>query len=269
MLTIADAFDAALREAVDAVEPGWDLTFLERGFVAASPSWDYGALARAAAADARTVVDIGTGGGEFLRDLLPLGARRVIALEGFEPNVPIARRNLEPRGVEVIQVPLGVYDAYGPGPGPDGFHPERKLPLADASVDVVLVRHSGFAVSEAARVLRRGGVLVNEGIGPRNMEQLRERFVGPHIRRDDTPSEPPPAPSAASLTVVDDRDELLRGVFLDVAAVAYYLLKVPWHVADFCVERYRTELLAVDDAIAAVGALEVTVHRSLLVARKD
>ena len=51
--------------------------------------------------DAATMLDMGTGGGEFLFSLHPL-PKTVYATEGYKPNVPIARQRLEPLGVKVV-----------------------------------------------------------------------------------------------------------------------------------------------------------------------
>ncbi len=79
---------------------GWDVTEHARGVWTADPPWSYDDLADEALAGAGSVVDLGTGGGEWLlgRPHLPSETH---ATEGWPPNLPVARRALEPRGVAV------------------------------------------------------------------------------------------------------------------------------------------------------------------------
>ena len=52
------------------------------------------------------MLDIDTGGGEFLRSIAPLPSRSA-ALESYPPNVAVARNNLAPLGVAVREVAVG------------------------------------------------------------------------------------------------------------------------------------------------------------------
>jgi hypothetical protein len=48
----------------------------------------------------------------------------------------------------------------------------------------------------------------------------------------------------------------------------FYLRIIPWQVADFSVEKYRTKLYAIHDDMLAHGPLVVHDHRILVEARK-
>jgi hypothetical protein len=49
-----------------------------------------------------SMLDVGTGGGEFLSKLQPL-SEMIYATKGYLPNVPKARKRLEPLGVEIFK----------------------------------------------------------------------------------------------------------------------------------------------------------------------
>jgi hypothetical protein len=65
--------------------------------------WDYAALVADLARDARSALDLGTGGGERLAVMRPLLPERVYATEEWHVNAPIAHRRLRAVGVPVVQ----------------------------------------------------------------------------------------------------------------------------------------------------------------------
>ena len=108
-------FDALVAEPIEF--GGWDFSsFIERISEAPTP-WNYTALAAAAAKRSRSMVDMGTGGGELLLELVQeLGneaPHSIYATEAWETNIPVARKCLEPHGITVVpfaedsRLPLG------------------------------------------------------------------------------------------------------------------------------------------------------------------
>ena len=84
-------FDDLLAEAVAAPFAGWDFSWIaDRQSLDPLP-WDYRAIVEAAASHAETMLDMGTGGGEFLSSLDRV-PRLTIATEGYRPNWPVAAR---------------------------------------------------------------------------------------------------------------------------------------------------------------------------------
>ena len=82
---------------------GWDFSFvtgtgrMQEGLL----TWSYGSMARRLVRQANALLDMGTGGGELLSMLRPF-PKKIWATEGYAPNVPIAKKRLEPLGVRVI-----------------------------------------------------------------------------------------------------------------------------------------------------------------------
>jgi hypothetical protein len=95
-------FDELVTEALTAPFSGWDFSWLDRRSWTEPLPWDYSARVAALARCARTMLDMGTGGGEALSGL-PDRAPRTIATEAWPPNVPEAGRRLRPLGIPVIQ----------------------------------------------------------------------------------------------------------------------------------------------------------------------
>jgi hypothetical protein len=99
-------FDRLVAEAEAQAFSGWDFSYLNGRMEVGQVSWDYRASVMRAIPCATALLDMGTGGGEFLASLTPL-PRDTCATEAYPPNVPVTRQRLEPLGVQVaVVVPL-------------------------------------------------------------------------------------------------------------------------------------------------------------------
>jgi SAM-dependent methyltransferase len=121
-----------------------------------------------AAADPRDLLDIGTGTGRMLEVLAPR-VERALGIDQSREMLAVARVNLERAGLENGAVRLG--DMY-------------QLALPDASFDAVVIHQvlhyadrPASVIAEAARVLRRGGLLVLVDFAPHTLEYLREEHA--------------------------------------------------------------------------------------------
>ena len=230
---------------------GWGLAALDGWLEEESPPWDYEELVRHELGFAGSALDLGTGGGEFLRSLEDALPVEMHATEGCPRNVPLARRTLEPLGVEVQE-----YDCESGDP----------LPYGDASVDLVFCRHEAYVAAEVARVLRPGGWFVTEQVEGHNLDDLAALFGGGHAHPAITLPALRREAEAAGLTV--ERLEGWHGRirFESVDALVGYLRFMPWQLPkDFCIERYADRLLALHEG---EDPLVFTARRCLLIARR-
>lgn len=233
---------------------GWDFSAVAGRLREEPPPWDYRALVGAALREAAAMLDMGTGGGEFLAGLAPLPPQSC-ATEGYPPNLPIARARLAPLGVTVL--PIAEDD-----PGP--------LPFRDAAFDLVINRHEYYAPREVWRVLRPGGRFITQQVGGENYDDLHRQLGAPENRtfaawqlasaRADL--------EAASFTIARAVEAFPTLRFSDVGALAYYLTAIPWEIPDFTVERYFPQLQAVQQRCEAEGGMKIRQHRFLIVAER-
>lgn len=249
---LTDRYDRLVEEAMAAPVEGWDFGWLDGRAEGSEPSWSYPALARGLLAQGPDgLLDIDTGGGELLASLaeltpLPTGSW---ATEGWQPNIPVARRRLDPLGVTVL-------------PAPDADH----LPLPDAAVRLVLNRHGRLSAPEVARVLRPGGLLLTQQVGGEDCSELNTLLGAP---RSDDPdgwqlNVARRELSAAGLRVTDAREERPTLFFHDIGAVVYQLRLVSWQIPDFGPRRYESALRRLHQRIESDGPLAVRTHRFLL-----
>jgi len=61
------AFEELVAEAVRQPFSGWDFSYLQGRMESGDPQWDYAALVRRRLPGVRALLELGTGGGEFLR----------------------------------------------------------------------------------------------------------------------------------------------------------------------------------------------------------
>lgn len=231
---------------------GWDWSALEGRYVETAPPWDFRAEVTALLPAARTLLDMGTGGGEFLSGLAPLPPE-TWATEAYLPNVPIAAARLEPLGIRVVAV---VDDA--------------RLPLPDAHFDLVINRHESFDAAEVRRILRAGGIFLTQQVGGRDNVELNEALQDAvDLSYGDWSMATAAAQLRnAGLEVVDERETVSPGFFADIGAVVMYLRIAPWQIEGFDVATERERLLALHRRMQGAGGLTTSVHRFLVAARR-
>src|SRR5438445_3722008 len=143
--------DAMLVQAERQPFVGWDFSWL-RGRLDSQPlPWDYTASVVEHARSSPDLLDLGTGGGEWLAEL-SYRPPRTVATEAWGPNVAIASARLRPLGVDGVQV--------APARDNTGNRLEgaaSPLPFPDEGFPLVVERHESCGVGEVARILVPGG----------------------------------------------------------------------------------------------------------------
>lgn len=233
---------------------GWDFSHIEGRYEEEGDlPWDYRAeILRRLKPDHR-VLDIDTGGGEFL---LSLGhaPHLLAATENYPPNVALCRDVLLPLGVDFRQ-------ASGNGP----------LPFADASFDMVINRHGDFHMEEIFRVLKPGGVFITQQVGAENDRALVAQLL----------PEVPPLPfpeqylataqakaEAAGFTVTASQEAFRPIRFYDVGALVWFARIIEWEFPEFSVEGCLPQLEKLQRQVDEGKTIEGEIHRFFLVAEK-
>ncbi|MBD3646977.1 MAG: SAM-dependent methyltransferase, partial [Pseudomonadales bacterium] len=155
-------FESLISEAqIRAAETeGWDFSWLKGRRHEQSPPWSYEDIAIPLVNRADHMLDMDTGGGERLTSLHERASAwpiRVEATEAYPPNIPVARRALEP--IDVTVVPYTDVSA---------------LPFDDGSFDVMLNRHGSYSVPELYRLLDDQGLFVSEQVGSEMCQGLNK-----------------------------------------------------------------------------------------------
>ncbi len=240
-------YEDLVGEAVGVPITGWEFAWLDGRAVGSEPSWSYPELARPLVRHARSLLDLDTGGGEMLAELAPL-PRRTVAVEGWAPNVPVARDRLSPYGVSVV----------------------TELPGGEQEFDLVLSRHGRLPVADIARLLVPGGTLLSQQVGGDDLADLNAALGAPPPHPRPWTAEVAVAQlESAGLRVTDVREERPPLTFRDVGAIVYQLRAVPWQIRDFDPPRYERQLRRLDALIRTYGEFTATAHRFLVQATRD
>lgn len=230
---------------------GWDFSYLTihnrmHGFPL---SWNYTNEVLREISKSDNVLDMGTGGGEYL-STLPL-PKHSFATEGYKPNYEIAKKNLSKLGVKVVEVK-----------GDD-------LPFKDNFFFLIINRHESFSLGEIHRILKRNGVFITQQVGDQNDREINELlsikldeddrwnldFVLGKIDRN-------------LFTIEESKEDRTRTRFYDLGAIFYYMKCIPWQFGRICIEDKYKEIRNLQDMIEKDGYIDVSCHRFLLKIRK-
>ncbi|MDZ7726563.1 MAG: methyltransferase domain-containing protein [Candidatus Campbellbacteria bacterium] len=231
---------------------GWDFSYLQDRMIEEKPDWDYLSQARQLVYKAESILDVATGGGEKLSKLAPFNERKMVATEGYGPNVKIAKDNLASFGVDVVFI-----------------DETEALPFGDESFDLILNRHGGLNVREINRVLQNGGIFFTQQVAGDNLSDLLFFFEEKPTHSENTLSHVKRKLSEAGMSIEEAREWEGKTSFKDVGALVYYLKFVPWVVKDFSVATHLPYLKKIQDKLEAEGSLTFTSKRFLVKAKKS
>lgn len=232
---------------------GWDFSHLAGRFTEETDlPWDYGSLARSRLRPTDRLLDLDTGGGEFLLELCHPYAL-TSATEAYPPNTALCRTVLTPLGIDFRET-----DAAGP------------LPFADASFDIVLNRHGRYCISELHRILKPGGLFLTQQVGEDNDRELVELLL---------PGTAKPFPgmnlaeqracfAAQGFTVLRGEEAFRPIRFFDVGALVWFARVIPWEFPGFSVDACLDRLLYAQRLLETRGSVDGTIHRYLIEAQR-
>ena len=232
---------------------GWDFSFIsETGRMKSELlSWSYGSIAATLVQSAKSMLDMGTGGGEFLSKLRPLPST-VYATEGYLPNVPIAKERLTPLGVKVVQIDN-----------------DEILPFETGKFDLIINQHESFSPKEVRRMISKDGIFLTQQVGGLDCIEINE-----HLRVPINEEFIDWNLTLALKGIQENNFEILKGIeefpiqrFYDIGALVYYLKAIPWQVPGFEISKFKDELYTIHKIIEQMGYFDVKQHRFIIVAK--
>ena len=233
---------------------GWDFSHIEGKFKSEEDEmpWDYAQVIKKYLKPTDRILDIDTGGGEFLLSLQH-PYELTSATEGYAPNVTLCKQALPPLGIDFRE--MG-----------DASH----MPFEDNTFDIVLNRHGDYNPKEIYRVLKPGGLFITQQVGEDNDWELvkmllpdtEKKFPGHNLKTQT-------ALFTANRFTALEQDEVHKPIyFYDTAALVWFARIIQWEFTDFSVDRCFDRLLEVEKEIREHGFVEGKVHRFYFVMRK-
>ncbi len=231
---------------------GWDFSHIQERYQEQQDlPWSYEALVRQQLRPEMKLLDMDTGGGEFLLSLHhPYG--NLAATENFPPNVRLCENTLSPLGID-----FRAADGRG------------SLPFASQSFDMVINRHGDFCPEELRRILKKGGIFVTQQVGAENDRELVELLL------KDVPALPFPdqylriqkaALENAGFSILEAREAFGSIKFWDVGALVWFARIIEWEFPGFNVRDCLENLYHAQEILDSKGVLEGRTHRFLLMA---
>jgi hypothetical protein len=235
---------------------GWDFSYLDNRIAGSPLDWSYPSIVLGllhGAGAPRSLLDMGTGGGEFFSTLQPFPAYSCVT-EAYPPNAVIARKRLEPLGVQVFEIE----------------EDDPVLPFAGGQFDLVINRHEYYDPTEVYRITAASGKFLTQQVGGRNDLELIEMLGGGRSEADrkwDLATAVEDVRSAG-FEILRAQECITRTRVFDAGAIVYYFKALPWEIADFSVETHFDSLARIHDAIEANGYIETSLHRFLILSER-
>lgn len=233
---------------------GWDFSYLEGRFHSDEDAlpWNYTDVIKRYMHDNHRILDIDTGGGEFLLSLRH-PYQLTSATEGYPPNVELCRKKLGSLGIDFHEM-----SDYS------------KMPFANSTFDMVINRHSSYDANEIYRILKPNGLFITQQVGEDNDRELVEMllpdspktFAGHNLKSQTELFE------KSGFKILEQGEAFRPIAFYDTAALVWFAKIIEWEFVDFSVDRCFEKLLDVEKEIARNGFVCGNIHRFYFVAKK-
>ncbi|WP_028973928.1 class I SAM-dependent methyltransferase [Spirochaeta cellobiosiphila] len=233
---------------------GWDFSSIRNHMTEGELPWNYHALAKQLILPDSKILDMGTGGGEFLLSLNPY-AGNTFATESYLPNFNYSQKKLNESGINLSYI-----------------EEDKPFPYSDNFFDVILNRHESYDVNELKRVLKTGGIFVSQQVGGKNNLDFSIWLLGKdpgitdhsfNLSREVEKFE------SAGFTIIAKDEFFPVTSFTDVGAFVYFAKIIEWEFPGFTVNSYKDKLFELQKKILKNGYFELVEHRFMIKAMKD
>ncbi|MDZ4993417.1 methyltransferase domain-containing protein [Clostridium perfringens] len=232
---------------------GWDFSYLENRWESEELPWNYKDILKKYLNADYKLLDMGTGGGEFLLSLNhPYNNTSVT--EKWEPNVKLCKDRLEPLGIEVKQV----FD-------------DNELPFEDNTFDMVINRQASFNIKEVKRILKPNGLFITQQVGCKN-----NRILSKSLIKDFKTNFPENSLanvlkefSESSFEIIYSNEYFPYLRFKDIGAIVYYAKRIEWEFPNFSVDNCFKELCKLNEELKFKGYIESFQHRYITTCRNS
>lgn len=234
---------------------GWDFSHIKNEYEEEDDlPWDYYQIVKKALTPKSRLLDIDTGGGEFLL-ALNHPYNLTSATEGYTPNIELCKNKLLPLGIDFR--------------GVDGT---QKMPFADEYFDLIIDRHGDYLVEEVYRMLKDNGIFITQQVGAENDRELVTLLFGKEL--------PLPFPKQylriAEKELKDQGFKIIMAKetyqpirFYSVRALVWFAKIIEWEFPGFEVNKYKDNLFKAQKILEEKGKIEGRIHRYLLEGEKD
>jgi len=231
---------------------GWDFSYIDDRTEEEPLPWSYDQIVKGYLKSDMKLLDMGTGGGEYLLTLKH-PYENTYATEAYPPNVELCQKSLSPLGITVKQV----FD-------------DKELPFENQQMDIIINRHESFDMKEIARILKPGGIFITQQVGGSNNKALSKRLIREFeevigCEHDLLHNQELVKKEGFEILKGEEYFPYLR--FFDIGALVYFAKIIEWEFPDFSVEKCIDRLYDLEELREKQGFVESTEHRFILVAK--
>ena len=230
---------------------GWDFSYIDKRTEDGELAWDYRTKVLDFLKPNSKILDMGTGGGEFLLSLAhPYELTSVT--EAWEPNFQLCMKRLAPMGITVKK-----------------SEDDKPLPYDDNSFDIVLNRHEDYNIEEVKRVLKPSGFFITQQVGGVNNNELSKFLISgfePQMPSFNLENERPKFEKAGFRIMYRNQSYPIQKYF-DIGALCYLAKIISWEFPGFSVDSCFDKLLLLQKRIEEQGFIESREHRFIIIAK--
>lgn len=233
---------------------GWDFSYIGKRKSEEPLPWNYDKMVREHLNTNSILLDMGTGGGEYLLSLNHTYSN-TFATEAYPPNFELCKRILSPFGIDVRQV---FNDNY--------------LPFENEMFDIIINRHEAFDISEVYRLLKPNGLFITQQVGELNNKELSRFLISDF--KEVTSSEHTLENNLIlienkGLTILNSNECYPKTKFYDLGALVYFARIIEWEFPNFSVDSCFEKLCLLQLLIQEQGFVESKEHRFVIIAQKS
>lgn len=234
---------------------GWDFSSIADKSKSDNLPWDYENIVRMYLKTTDQLLDMGTGGGEFL---LTLGHpyHLTSVTEAYPPNVQLCLDKLAPLGISVKGIEDGV---------------DINLPFEDESFDIIINRHESYNLDEIYRLLKPEGIFITQQVGEKNNADLATWLLGEAYQPGYCDHSLEEAVSDAKRLGLEclKQDQFFPVLkFYDVGAFVYFAKIIEWEFTGFSVDQYLDKLYELEKKVQEDGYFTSREQRYMVVLKK-
>lgn len=233
---------------------GWDFSYIRNRFESEENSlpWDISDVIHRYKHDTDFLLDIDTGGGEFL---LSLGHPYYLtsATEGFQPNVVLCRKKFGILGIEFHE--MTDYSS---------------MPFSDERFDIIINRHGNYNAKEISRILKPNGIFITQQVGEDNDRELIQRLIPDSVRqfKGHNLSNCIKDFENTGFSILESNEAYCPIRFYDTGALVWFAKIIEWEFTGFSVDKCFKQLIETENEIKKNGFVSGRIHRFYVVARK-
>lgn len=232
---------------------GWDFSHIDARYEEEKLPWNYKEIILRYVKPSHRLLDMGTGGGEFLLTLNhPYELTSVT--EAYPPNVELCKKKLSSLGIEVKQI---IEDS--------------NIPYVDNNFDIVINKHEAFDMNEVKRILKKDGFFITQQVGGKNNNDLSYKLIDglEHQYLNHDLENNIKILKDAGFEILFSHEYFPKSKFYDIGALVYFAKIIEWEFPNFSVDSCFQNLCKLKKELDEKGYIVGTEHRFMIVAKKQ